>query len=75
MCLARGAVRATMMSHFGPGNGNFLLDEVRCNGTEDRLGDCPHSRWRDHDCRPFETAGVECKVGKGECLFVCCFMP
>ena len=60
-------MRATVMSEFGPGNGNFLLDETRCSGEEERLSDCEHSRWRDHNCRPFETAGVVCKVGKGKC--------
>ncbi len=61
----RGAVQATTMSEFGSGSGNFLLDEVECTGYEDALKDCNHLPWRSHDCLSFETAGVNCKVGKG----------
>ena len=53
------------MSEFGAGGANFLLDEVECVGTESSLSECPHDPWRTHDCRPYEVAGVVCRVSKG----------
>ena len=53
-------------SAFGQGNGNFLLDEVECTGSELFLQQCQHNGWRKHDCRSFEVAGVICKTGKGK---------
>ena len=38
----------------------FLLDEVICDGTEDRVIDCPHDGRGVHDCAAWEIAGVTC---------------
>lgn len=46
----------------GPSDGVFLLDNVWCDGDEERLEDCQHSGWGVHDCGQGEYAGVECKV-------------
>ncbi len=45
---------------FGEGSGPVYLDDVDCNGTEDRLGDCGRQRNCQHD----EDAGVRCLEGK-----------
>ena len=58
-------MRPSVMSEFGPGSANFLLDEVTCTGYESALDKCYHNKWRQHDCRQYETAGVVCMVGKG----------
>lgn len=38
----------------------FLLDEVECDGTEDKLLDCDHAERGTHDCISTEYAGVFC---------------
>ena len=54
-----GAVQAVGDAHFGQGRGAIVLDDVACEGTEDRLVDC--SRAADpHDCGHAEDAGVIC---------------
>ncbi|XP_061168027.1 uncharacterized protein LOC133176972 [Saccostrea echinata] len=55
-----GAEKATRLGSFGYGNGNFLLDEVNCNGTERTLEECDKEPWKDHDCTSYEVAGVVC---------------
>ncbi|KAI0212158.1 hypothetical protein LSAT2_002933 [Lamellibrachia satsuma] len=59
------AIRPSVLSEFGSGNGNFLLDEVNCIGNETSLEECHHEPWPKHDCRTYEAAGVVCKVAKG----------
>ena len=65
-CRHSSAIRPSVLSEFGSGNGNFLLDEVNCIGNETSLEECQHEPWRKHDCRTYEAAGVVCKVAKGE---------
>lgn len=43
---------------FGAGRGNIFLDDVACNGTEQRLVDCMASST--HNCIHNEDAGVTC---------------
>ncbi len=38
----------------------FLLDEVKCDGTEDTLLECDHMGRGVHDCTSWEYAGVIC---------------
>ena len=59
----RGAETAYVGSHFGNGNGPFLLDELNCQGHENSILDCKFNPWRQHDCRVSEWAGVVCKLG------------
>uniref|UniRef100_A0A8D2AFR8 SRCR domain-containing protein n=1 Tax=Sciurus vulgaris TaxID=55149 RepID=A0A8D2AFR8_SCIVU len=60
------AVSAPLGSHFGPGFGRILLDNVRCLGTESRLALCTHNSWFTHDCGHEKDAGAICS---GEGLF------
>ena len=39
----------------------IFLDDVACNGTEDKLTDCSSSELNTHNCDPLrEAAGVIC---------------
>ena len=44
------------------GHRPILLDDVRCNGTESRLVDCPRLGWAAHNCAIAESVGVRCHV-------------
>ena len=48
-------------ARFGQGTGPILLDNVRCNGTEDRLVDCIHFP-STVDCVHSEDASVRCQI-------------
>ena len=55
--------------YFGVGLAAIHLDDVSCNGTEERLADCAHSGVGNHNCLHQEDAGVLCigrkNVGEG----------
>ena len=55
-----GATRAVKESKLGHGSpsGQFLLDDLRCSGTEVSVFDCPHGGLNNHDCGSGEWAGV-----------------
>ncbi|CAI8034871.1 Scavenger receptor cysteine-rich type 1 protein M130 [Geodia barretti] len=38
----------------------YWLDDVKCNGDESSLFDCPHRGWGVHNCGRRERAGVKC---------------
>ena len=61
--LQSGAV-AFVRAFFGQGSGQIVLDNVQCNGGEEKLIDCRSIRGRNHDCDHDEDAGVHCE---GEC--------
>ena len=44
------------------GFGKIWLSNVRCNGSETRLADCPHLGWGNvhRSCTHFDDVGVEC---------------
>lgn len=49
---------------YGPGNENLhiFLDNVKCNGDEDHIGECPHDDWFIHNCDHTEDAAVKCTI-------------
>lgn len=47
---------------YGLGTYNYWLDEVKCNGNERSIAMCSHREWGRHNCRPFNQAGVVCKL-------------
>jgi len=56
---ADGAI-ARSRAAFGQGSGPIVLDDVRCNGTELIITDCPSNDVLVHNCRHYEDAGVHC---------------
>ncbi|KER31960.1 hypothetical protein T265_01894 [Opisthorchis viverrini] len=53
------ALQATTRDYFfSSGDYNYLMDDVVCQGNEQRLEDC--SFWSEHDCVSREEAGVVC---------------
>uniref|UniRef100_A0A8B9GFA8 Scavenger receptor cysteine rich family member with 4 domains n=1 Tax=Amazona collaria TaxID=241587 RepID=A0A8B9GFA8_9PSIT len=44
------ALAATVLGSFGYGSGPVLLDNVGCGGGEERLQDCFHLGWGQHNC-------------------------
>ncbi|XP_034151064.1 deleted in malignant brain tumors 1 protein isoform X5 [Esox lucius] len=59
------AVSAPGQAFFGPGNGTIWMDDVRCNGRELTLTECPHNGFGSHNCNPYEDAGVVCSASSG----------
>ena len=52
------------IDQFGGGTGPILLDEVQCTGNESSLSECLHDGIGNHNCLPWEDAGVRCLSGK-----------
>ncbi|XP_063395854.1 scavenger receptor cysteine-rich domain-containing group B protein-like [Mytilus trossulus] len=49
------------------GNGTIWLDNVHCNGTENRITECQHLSWGVHNCGHHEDVGVYCLGFKDIC--------
>ena len=45
---------------FGQGNGPIMLDDLKCNGNETNISECPSGGWFIHNCQHTEDAGVSC---------------
>uniref|UniRef100_A0A4W2C5C3 SRCR domain-containing protein n=1 Tax=Bos indicus x Bos taurus TaxID=30522 RepID=A0A4W2C5C3_BOBOX len=61
MCWQLGcgrAITAPGKTHFSPGSGDILLDNLQSLGIESHLGQCPSSGWSDPNCGHHEDAGV-----------------
>ena len=59
-----GAVSMTKESRFGSVVVDFVMDQVECDGTEERLSDCSHSKVA--DCGAGEGAGAICDTRSQE---------
>ena len=49
---------------YGSGTGPILMDDLKCNGRERNLGECPFSGWNVTNCGHEEDAAVDCEPGR-----------
>ena len=59
--LFTGAISAPGSALFGPGVGPIWLDNVQCNGTEERLEECGYNGWGNTPCYHSSDASVVCE--------------
>ena len=58
-----GAMAAIQKAVYGEGEGEIILDEVKCGGTEEALSGCLHAGYGAQNCKHEEDAGVICDTG------------
>ncbi|XP_038068811.1 neurotrypsin-like [Patiria miniata] len=58
-----GALEAKSAAHFGQGSGPVHMDGVACEGSEQKITDCPSYCWEDTNCSHSHDAGVICSDG------------
>ena len=51
---------AAQFYSYDPGTGFIWLDDIQCRGVEERLVDCVHNGFGEHNCYHWEDAGVTC---------------
>lgn len=47
--------RHTLPSTLVGSDHTFLLDDIECTGTEQKLVECKHAGWGVHNCQPHEV--------------------
>jgi deleted-in-malignant-brain-tumors protein 1 len=55
------SVVAVKNAYFGEGNGLVWIGNVKCNGTENRIEDCPFDSRPQQNCGHDQDAGVICR--------------
>ncbi|KAL5021757.1 hypothetical protein ScPMuIL_000912 [Solemya velum] len=55
-----GGVELYNSTRFGEGNGKIWLDEIVCDGSEQRIEDCKHGRWGVQHCGHGQDVGLAC---------------
>ena len=63
------ATSAPGRAFFGAGDGEIILDEMSCTGTESDISECTHNGYLNNDCGHHEDAGVVCSSG-GKDLYI-----
>ena len=56
------AIAVRQKASYGQGNGKIWLDDLKCDGTEQRIRMCSHRGWGDTNCSHFKDSGVQCGV-------------
>ena len=59
-------------AYYGKGTGSIFLDNIQCNGTEDRLIDCSNSSIGSSSCDHSDDVSVVCFI-ESECIIVLMF--
>ena len=59
--LCTGAISAPGSALFGAGVGPIWLNNVQCNGTEERLEECGYNGWGNTPCYHSSDASVVCE--------------
>ena len=58
---------------FGGGTGEIFIDNTKCNGSEDRLDQCPHNGVGNHNCAEEghnDDSGVICFSGYHSYIYI-----
>ena len=45
---------------FGQGNGSIMLSDLKCNGHETDISECPSNGWLTNNCGHHSDASVSC---------------
>ena len=64
ICRMLGFSPAQRITKFGTGTGQIWLDNLRCNGNETSINQCPHRWIGSHNCGHSEDIGVVCTTSK-----------
>ncbi|XP_019639824.1 PREDICTED: deleted in malignant brain tumors 1 protein-like, partial [Branchiostoma belcheri] len=65
ICRMLGYPNATQVrndAYFGQGTGPIYMADLRCDGNESSIFDCPYAGWTIHDCDHGQDAGVVCRT-------------
>ena len=61
-----GKAEAVATADYGTGSGLLFMNDVKCNGDEERLSECNHAGWSTHRCGRLKYVGVKCDVQSGK---------